>query len=239
MHSRRNLVRGALGLATAGALALSMSGGAFAGPAAHGQHLSSKNGVIVVKGRGINLSYSSTTVRKGHRLRIVNRTGDVHTLSLVKPRLVRRATGRSRTASTRGTSASRSRSNGTSSTATPSTGTRCAPEGPAGTRRARITVSVTRSSTRPAKTRQLAESEHLTEACCISSARSIRGCAERSPSSSDGIPKPGPPASSSFRARPRYTATASGCSLPGEPEGPAVSQIAVRRMRRRRKERTI
>jgi plastocyanin len=82
-----------LGLATAGALALSMSGGAFAGPAAHGQHLSSKNGVIVVKGRGINLSYSSTTVRKGHRLRIVNRTGDVHTLSLVKPRLVPESDG--------------------------------------------------------------------------------------------------------------------------------------------------
>ena len=53
-----------------------------------GQRLSSKNGVVVVKGHSLNLSYSSTTVRKGHRLRIVNRTGDVHTLSLVKPRLV-------------------------------------------------------------------------------------------------------------------------------------------------------
>jgi plastocyanin len=93
LGSRRNLMRGAFGIAAAGALVLAMSGGAAAGPAAHGQHLSSKNGVIVAKGHGINLSYSSTTVRRGHKLRIVNRTGDVHTLSLVQPRLVPRSDG--------------------------------------------------------------------------------------------------------------------------------------------------
>lgn len=72
-----------------GVAVLALTGGASAHQSkANGQELSSKPGVIVAKGGNKNLRFSSTTIDKGAKLKIVNQTGAPHTLSLVKADLV-------------------------------------------------------------------------------------------------------------------------------------------------------
>ncbi len=83
LNRKRTLTRLALPALACGT-AFALTGGASASQHnANGQGLSSKEGVIVAKGGGHNLRYSSTTIDSGDKLRIVNHTKAPHTLSLV------------------------------------------------------------------------------------------------------------------------------------------------------------
>ena len=84
MDRKRALKLLALPALAGGAMAFALTGGATASqPSGDGQHLSSKEGVIVAKGGGHHLRYSSTTVDSGNKLEILNHTKQPHTLSLV------------------------------------------------------------------------------------------------------------------------------------------------------------
>jgi hypothetical protein len=87
---RRNLKRITVPLVAGGIAVFGLTGGASASNKANGEHLSSQPGTIVAKGVGFNLRYSSTTIKKGAPLRIVNHTNphEPHTFSLVKPGVV-------------------------------------------------------------------------------------------------------------------------------------------------------
>jgi hypothetical protein len=83
---RRNLKRIAVPLVAGGIAVFGLTGGASASNKANGEHLSSQPGTIVAKGSGLNLKYTSTEIKKGGSLRIVNHTNpnEPHTLSLVR-----------------------------------------------------------------------------------------------------------------------------------------------------------
>ena len=89
MNTKRALKRLAVPVVAGGAAALVITGGAFASPHnGHGQHLSSKPGYIVAKGHARRSFASSTTIKRGKKLHIVNNTPAPHSVTLVIPKLV-------------------------------------------------------------------------------------------------------------------------------------------------------
>ena len=95
MNTKRALKRLAVPVVAGGAAALAITGGAFASQHnGHGQHLSSKSGYIVAKGKtDQGFRFSSTTVQRGQKLHIVNNTKAPHSVTFVIPKLVPKSNG--------------------------------------------------------------------------------------------------------------------------------------------------
>lgn len=90
MVLHQSIRRLAVPVIAGGIAVFGLTGGASANKSAHGEQLSSRPGTVVVKGVRFHLRFSSTTIKKGQPLRIVNHTNphEPHTLSLVEPGLV-------------------------------------------------------------------------------------------------------------------------------------------------------